>query len=721
MDTSCRIERIEIVSFGKLQNFSLDLGEGINLLSAPNESGKSTLAAFLRYAFYGFADARKKELAENDKKLYTPWDTPRAEGSVAVRKGGDSYRVFRSTVGTKETVEVTAVATGRKVFEGEVPGVALFGVSEEVFSRTLFFRQLTIPQGSSSGGKEKDGVLAEQLQNLAVSADEQVHSRQALDRLNKAKNELKGRGGAGWIPRLEQECARLEHALADAKRERVDWEALSSERQALREKLEQSRVSCERAEEEHRNLERWDAKQKCEQLRRIRGEADRAREAYMASAEQARGDRAALTGLLAQASTLDAARLRAKDAEDALFRAEQEAIPLHTLPEDGVRGKTGAFPAFLIVGLLLAAAGVVLTVLQMLFVGVPLLLAGVAAIVIGFALRQRNARLAAREQEKAEEAKRRAAMQNARIGDLRLTAEKERTALQALENALMAGYEKAGIPAPRTFDGQLLTAQLQEALTACEERDNRKAAYESAETAAAIAEEGVDLASLEALASGAAEPSRSRGEIERELTFFRQQQKLLIEKEGLLRDQIASLEGKSADPALLAGKLEATEHKLEECKRRYDVYEAARAGIEEAADRLKSMAAPRLGEIAGRYFSAATGGKYDGLMTDTRLAMRVRDGGIERESEFLSVGTRDCAALSLRLALVDLLFGGAGMPILLDDAFGRLDDRRLEDTMRVLGTSAELHQILLLCCTDREEAALRNANVPYTRLCMTES
>lgn len=716
MDTSCRIERIEIVSFGKLQNFSLDLGEGINLLSAPNESGKSTLAAFLRYAFYGFADARKKELAENDKRLYTPWDTPRAEGSVVVRKGGDSYRVFRSSVGTKETVEVTAVATGRPVFESEVPGVALFGVSEEVFSRTLFFRQLTV-----SHGKEKDGVLAEQLQNLAVSADEQVHSRQALDKLNKAKNELKGRGGAGWIPRLEQECARLEHALADAKRERADWEALSSERQALREKLEQSRVSCERTEAEQRNLERWDAKQKCEQLRRIRGEADRAREAYTASAEQARGDRGALTGLLAQASALDAARLRAKDAEEALFRAEQEMPPLRSLSEDGVHGRAGVFPVLLIAGLLLAAAGIAMTVLRMLFIGVPLLFAGIAAMVTGFVLRQRNIRLAAQEKERTEEAKRRAEMLNARVNDLRFAAERERASLQALESALTAGYEKAGIPAPRTFDGQLLTAQLQEALTACEERDRRKAAYESAETAASIAEEGIDLAALEALASGATEPTRPRGEIERELTFFRQQQKLLTEKEGMLRDQIAALEGKSADPALLAGKLEATERKLEECKRRYDVYEAARAGIEEAADRLKSMAAPRLGEIAGRYFSASTGGKYEGLMTDTQLAMRVRENGIERESEFLSVGTRDCAALSLRLALVDLLFDGAGMPILLDDAFGRLDDRRLEDTMRVLGASAELHQVLLLCCTDREEAALRNANVPYTRLCMTES
>lgn len=713
-DMSCRIERIEIISFGKLHNFSLALEDGVNLFTAPNESGKSTLASFLRFAFYGFADARKKELAENDKKLYTPWDTPRAEGSVVVQKGGNSYRVFRSSMGTKETVEVTSVSTGRPAFEGEVPGEALFGVSEEVFSRTLFFRQSTL-----SHGREKDGVLAEQLQNLAVSEEEQVCSRDALEKLNKAKTELKGRAGAGWIPRLEQECARLERELAEAKRERAEWETLSSERQALRERLEQSRISCARTEEEQKNIERWDAKQKCEQLYRIRTEAERAREAYETASAQARGDRTSLTGLLTKAMSLDAARQRVKTAEEELRRAEREAISLDARQDGGKKSGSSVFLILLMIGLLLGVAGA-LTVLHTSFIGIPLLVAGVAAVAVGFLFRQKQARLAAQERERMEDAKRQAETLRVRGNDLRLRLEQEQGALQALEHALRKGYEEIGLPMPRTFDGQLLTAQLQETLSFCEERDRRKAAYESAETAAKIASEGVDAAALEELAAGALEPSRPRAEVERELAFLRQQQKLLGEKEGLLRDRIAALEGRSADPALLAGKLEAAARKLTECRRRYEVYETARAGIEEASDRLKSMAAPRLGEIAGRYFSAATGGKYNGIETDTRLAMRVQENGIGRESEFLSAGTRDCAALSLRLALIGLLFGGAGMPIVLDDAFGRLDDKRLEDTMRVLGEAAKQHQLLLLCCTDREETALRRANVPFGKIRVTE-
>ena len=46
------IEKIQIDSFGKLKNVIISANEGINLLSAPNETGKSTLAYFIKYGSY---------------------------------------------------------------------------------------------------------------------------------------------------------------------------------------------------------------------------------------------------------------------------------------------------------------------------------------------------------------------------------------------------------------------------------------------------------------------------------------------------------------------------------------------------------------------------------------------------------------------------------------------------------------------------------------------
>ena len=42
-----KIERISIVSFGRLTDFDLTLSDGINVLEGANESGKSTIAAFI--------------------------------------------------------------------------------------------------------------------------------------------------------------------------------------------------------------------------------------------------------------------------------------------------------------------------------------------------------------------------------------------------------------------------------------------------------------------------------------------------------------------------------------------------------------------------------------------------------------------------------------------------------------------------------------------------
>ena len=46
------IKKLEITSFGCLKNKILNPSEGINDIVAPNESGKSTLAAFIKFIFF---------------------------------------------------------------------------------------------------------------------------------------------------------------------------------------------------------------------------------------------------------------------------------------------------------------------------------------------------------------------------------------------------------------------------------------------------------------------------------------------------------------------------------------------------------------------------------------------------------------------------------------------------------------------------------------------
>ena len=60
MNSNFRLEKIEITAFGKLKNVVITPTGGINMLNLPNESGKSTLAAFIKYVFYGFTGTKKQ-------------------------------------------------------------------------------------------------------------------------------------------------------------------------------------------------------------------------------------------------------------------------------------------------------------------------------------------------------------------------------------------------------------------------------------------------------------------------------------------------------------------------------------------------------------------------------------------------------------------------------------------------------------------------------------
>ena len=52
------IKEIRIDNFGKLSGVQIELRQGINLVYAPNEGGKSTLHAFIRGMFFGMPRMR---------------------------------------------------------------------------------------------------------------------------------------------------------------------------------------------------------------------------------------------------------------------------------------------------------------------------------------------------------------------------------------------------------------------------------------------------------------------------------------------------------------------------------------------------------------------------------------------------------------------------------------------------------------------------------------
>ena len=91
------IRKINITSFGSLSDFSAELSGGLNIISGANESGKSTILAFIRFVLYGLPSRRSEEgLLEYDRAL--SWASGRAEGSIEIECEKGSFRIERSGV-----------------------------------------------------------------------------------------------------------------------------------------------------------------------------------------------------------------------------------------------------------------------------------------------------------------------------------------------------------------------------------------------------------------------------------------------------------------------------------------------------------------------------------------------------------------------------------------------------------------------------------------------
>ena len=84
---------------------------------------------------------------------------------------------------------------------------------------------------------------------------------------------------------------------------------------------------------------------------------------------------------------------------------------------------------------------------------------------------------------------------------------------------------------------------------------------------------------------------------------------------------------------------------------------------------------------------------------DTSFKVKLREGGKTQHPESLSQGWRDAVQFCVRLSLAEALYAeGEKPPIILDDPFVNLDERRLTAAKRLLVSLSDKYQILYLVC-----------------------
>lgn len=206
------IVRKMTASFGVLQNRTLELSPGLNIIEAPNEYGKTTWCAFLRAMLYGVDTAQRGRAGKKpDKVLYAPWNGAPMAGTMELSFAGKDITLSRATRSPSAPMRAfSAVYTrsGQPVpgLTGENAGETLTGASLPVFERTAFI-------GPAGLGVQQGAELERKIASLVTAGEEGGSFSEASARLRALQRKCRYRN-SGLLPEIEAEMAALREKLA---------------------------------------------------------------------------------------------------------------------------------------------------------------------------------------------------------------------------------------------------------------------------------------------------------------------------------------------------------------------------------------------------------------------------------------------------------------------------------------------------------------------------
>ena len=718
-------------TFGKLQRERLTLEPGLNVITAPNEGGKSTWCAFLKAMFYGIDTRdrdRKGHLA--DKNRYQPWSGAPMEGEITLEWQGQDITIRRGPRGSVPFGSFSAVYTGT---EEPVPGLTadtcgqmLLGVGREVYERSAFIGQ------SGTLAIRSAPELEARIAALVSSGEEDVSYSQVERQLKEWLNRRKVNKSVGRIPQLEEEQAELARSTGELSQLNDQLNQLEGERALAARK----HAFCTRQLALHKAIAQRKLDLQYTQARNDEAQAQAQLDALLSeqarfgpipsrdALKRAQGELAFLKALepeirqgqeelaLAQ-QALERARQAAQDdhfpgmtGEEAVRKGERDSESYRS----GMSRKSAGKRNFILLqaaGLLAGAALAIFGPFWWLGPIAYVLCAAASALV--FANGTKAARQAAKILERygvddveeiaalAGNYQQRTAAADQAVQQVRMIQGGLKDRQARLENSRQELFRFVHTFAPEVKELFGVSAALSRALNLGERETLARSKLEGAQrlTQALQAQGGRELTEEAPLS----QPTLSLEQAAQETG------RLQVELERLDRalNQARGKQQALGDPAILSARLEQVEEELERRRREYQAISIAMETLQQANAQLQQRFSPQLNRAAGALLRRLTGGKYHALSLDKELeasASGERD-VLPHSALYLSKGTVDQIYLAVRLAVCDLCLPDA--PLVLDEALAAFDDVRAKRALELLQELSAQRQILLFSCHNREK------------------
>lgn len=182
-----KILRLELRNFGKFQNKTLELGDGIQVFYGENESGKTTIHTFIRSMLFGMERGRGRAAANDVFSRYEPWENPGYyAGAMEFECGGKRFRLERSFDKHTRRASLVCLDDGEELSleKGDL-FMLLPELDPEGYSDTLYIGQTGVRTGKNLAARLKDYAT-----NYYVTGDSEINLTAAKEALNDQKRQL---------------------------------------------------------------------------------------------------------------------------------------------------------------------------------------------------------------------------------------------------------------------------------------------------------------------------------------------------------------------------------------------------------------------------------------------------------------------------------------------------------------------------------------------------
>ncbi len=691
-----KISKLYIRGFGKLEDYELDLSKSLNVIYGPNESGKSTIMAFIKAVLFGLKGGRAdKEGTAAEVRRYRPWNNPRYGGYINFEMDTPAaYRLDRDfdknivKLYDQDFNDITGLFSVTR--DGKGIAERLLGVNEGLFERTVYIRQLGTKIDTASS-KE----LIDRISNICQSGYEDISYKKAHTALKEALKSQVGTERSFTRP-LDIINRRLSELWLIQKKLNEEEESQAAA------KCELIRVDSEIAALEGREkifalaFEFLDSKEKLEQQKRNAEEI----KFLNGGTELLRKNIVKLTG---DTAVLEPETVKATHEESKL---EEELNRLgRTVAEEDFKSPGKQLKALEVCGFITLAASIVCALGTFIFELFPLyfgvipflafIITGVFRAIKGKSvkkLERARKELTGREEmlqgqlENIKKVKSIALNQlkglSERLENEKLQYEQQ---LKRLESIKLIFSQKD----MEQLEGRVDTLSME--MLRLLEILNMNGTLPGSE---AILAESI----LENPAEGM---NKELNRVQQFCTGQLQQKR--IEKAAL--ELQIKMSASTTDTEAVEQEIYRLTQQKKSLEQRGEALQIAMTTLEEAAHEVQKKFLPIMNKAFSSTFSDLTSHKYSETKAGDNLNIMLNDPGSEMvvPVSALSNGTVDQLYLALRVAISEtVLKNNEGLPLILDEPFAQYDDIRTENALKLINELGGKQQVLIFTCKQRE-------------------